>query len=216
MSSDNYYKNKNHRNPHQTNLRLTNTNLRDNQKTSPESIKNRSREEIVYVLKLTSAMQKKLQHLCVISTLLVLGYLFLNIPSNPLMLFSSPALMPTVLGFVSIWFAWQFLDGKLRFRPKIVKPKPRATIKEKQPLTSDKKVAIFTFFSSGVSCAFVLMIMIFLSIAIYSGTGVTVVIWNHFNELWIESIVFSICAVIVFVGLYLQWKQIKKFKEERQ
>ena len=65
----------------------------------------------------------------------------------------------------------------------------------------------FGFMSQLLAIPFVIMVMIFLSVAWTSGTGVTIVYWNHFGEVIIETILFCVCAVIIIVGAYANFKR---------
>ena len=141
-------------------------------------------------------------------------YAFQNINTNNFMDFlNSQTLVYVGLAYTMIYIIWQWINNRLsRFPVEVVKSlkKPQRLQQTSLIPRTDRKVLLFSIIGYTLSMAFSLMIMIFLAVALISGTGETRVIWNHFGEMMFETILFICAFVVIVVGYYFTYKNFKQ------
>lgn len=155
-------------------------------------------------------LQKKnlvlFKNLVVIGVILTTGFVFLNLPANPLNIITSPVFIPVVLVYIGLYFVWQILHNKTMFVieeiPNIIRerPKPRKMNHQKALLT-------FILASQILSIPFIILIMQQIIYSNVNGTGMVISNWNHFGELGIETVLFTIVSIICFIGLFFNFRQ---------
>ena len=156
-------------------------------------------------------LQKKnlmlLKNLIVIGVLLTTGFVFLNLPANPLNIITSSIFIPVVLVYISLYFAWQILNNKTSIKIEVV-PNIITVIPEKpkKHITRQKALLTFILASQILAVPFIIMIMQQIVYSNVNGTGQVISNWNHFGELAFETVIFTIVAIICFIGIIFNYK----------
>ena len=174
------------------------------------------------IVKLQKRTVKMLKHLCIVGILLTVAYAFFSMGDSYMGILYSPALVQIIVIFIGIFFAWQFLDNKLiwtiEVTPNVIRKRsthnniPKANSRQAQKVTNNvlgKTYTTFGFLSTILAIPLVVMVVIFMFVAVSSGTGITIVYWNKFGEMWTEVIVFSLCSVLVIIGAIINYKNWK-------
>jgi hypothetical protein len=161
-------------------------------------------------LKITQKQQQAFQWLCIFALISLVGYTFFVFPvNNPLSFFKKSEFVQITLGLSVVYMVYNVISGNSkRFPIKII---DSVSIENKVHYKSNPvNVTRFGFIGYGLSLAFTVMVMIFLGVALSSGTGRTVIHWNAFGEMYIEAILFSICFVVIIIGFILTYKNLKQ------
>ena len=126
--------------------------------------------------------------------------------------FYNQTLIYVVLLYALIYMLWQWIHNRFsRFPVEIVKSSIATKTRQlRLQKNSDKKAMLFIIIGYIFSLAFSLMVMIYLAVAYLSGTSVTVVVWNHFGEMMIETVLFFSAFIFILIGFYFTWRQFKK------
>lgn len=161
-------------------------------------------------MKITQKQQQNLQWVCIIALISIVGYTFLVFPvNNALSFFKKSEFVQIAIGLSVVYMVYNVISGNSkRFPVEII---DTIQVDNKVRYTSkESTVTRFGFVGYGLSLAFTCMVMIFLGVALTSGTGRTVIYWNVFGEMWIEAILFSICFIVIVIGFILTYKQLKQ------
>jgi len=168
-------------------------------------------------MKITKKMQQNLQWISILLLLATVGYALINFDSNNYMgFFSSGAMLPTVFGFISVYFLWKLSNNELSNIPiEIIEKeqKPRSN-HGKPSITVYNKISLFSVISSILAIPFVVMVLIFTYVALGNPEHITIIYFDHFSEFWIELIVFSIAGAVVILGALVNVKTFGKSKRQ--
>jgi len=138
----------------------------------------------------------KQNHLCIKYTVIV--FLLVTTvtaalqidPWNPLRFIGIQQSLFIIVAYVFLFICWQALNNNLSRITFIKRTKQRSYD------------IVFILIGYTFSFMFSVMVMIFLFVAHYSGTGVTRIVWDHFGEMTIETILFAIAFLFTIYGYY--------------
>lgn len=153
------------------------------------------------------------RYLQLVFTLFIAGYFFIQSDVTDLMSFlRSKTFVYLICAMVFISLFWSRLYGILEKVHK--KQIAHLFLKDRQ---SKKQGAyrfrfLFPIIGYTFSISFSVMVMVFLLVAYQSGTGVTIVIWDHFGEMTAETILFVIAFFFVLIGYYYEFQCYKNYR----
>ena len=164
-------------------------------------------------IRISEKTVNSIKYILIICVLLTTYYVFSSINTNNYMDFlGSQTFIFVAVSYVLIYISWQTLSNKLPgFSFEIVKSskKPKPLQQTSFTPKKDRKTMLFSIIGYTFSLAFSLMVMIFLAVAIISGTGETRVVWNHFGELIVEAVLFVVAFVFVIIGFIFTYKRFR-------
>ena len=162
-----------------------------------------------YIASITEKTQRTVQWLCIMGVLCTVGFVLTQFNGNIHSVFSIPVLLPSTLSFIAIFFLWQFITNSLRFKV-YIRETPKIKQERLLQATGTQKVARYAFISTTLSLPFLVLNLLYIAIAWQSGTGSTVIHWDHFGELIFElPLFFGVGAVVLFLD-YKLFKALKK------
>jgi len=153
-----------------------------------------------------------IQYILILGVLITTLYAFMNFNQGNIMsFFRSQAFVHVAMSYVFIYIFWQGITNKFsKFPVEIVKSSPRVKrLKRPQSQSAGRKASLVSIIGYTLSLAFSLMVMIFLLVAYLSGTNETLVIWNHFGEMMLETILFICAFIVVIIGYFYTYKLFK-------
>ncbi|MFA5101751.1 MAG: hypothetical protein WC525_01225 [Candidatus Thermoplasmatota archaeon] len=168
-------------------------------------------------MKITTKQQQLFQRLILIGFVSLLGYLFLSIDvRNPMGFLKSSIFVYVIIATVTLYMLYRIISGNSKRFP--VEIKTYADVISEKLVTyrksTEPNVTRFGFVGGivgyALALAFTLNVMIFLAIAVVSGTGRTIIYWDRFGEMWFEVVLFGICFVVILIGFFFTWKTMKK------
>jgi hypothetical protein len=169
----------------------------------------------VFSITLNEKLIGLFQYLLIIVSIGLLGFVIMNIDlCDPMVFFRSRVFRAVALSYSFIFIFWQVLNNKIS----LVSIHRKTSLKNientrnKKVRQSRKKTSrtLMILIGYTFSVAFTVMVMIFLLVAHLSGTGITRVVWNHFGEMMIETILFVIAFVFVVLGYGFAFKDFRK------
>mgnify|MGYP006277191911 FL=1 len=151
----------------------------------------------------------RIQHLIILGFLLTLFYAVSHVNQGSFQSFlSSTALVPITVSLVFLYLLWQWTENNLSKIPvkfsdkKIIKPKKKPIQSKQFNYSTILRIIHLAGYVFGLT--FSTMVMIFLAVAHISGTGITRIVWNHYGELMIETVLFTIAFSIVVFGFIIE------------
>jgi hypothetical protein len=173
-----------------------------------------------HVIWISLGMLNRLKYGLILCVLMEVFIVLMNLDFNhPLMFFSSQAFTSVAVSSVFIFLAWQALNNRFKGVQFLNREKPRIEpVRDSSFIKTPEKrldmVFILILIGYTFSFAFSLMVMIFLFVAYRSGTGVTRVVWDHFGEMTVETVLFAVAFFFVVLGYYHIIKRMRKMKRE--
>lgn len=171
------------------------------------------------IIKLTKHTANMIQYGIIIGVVLTMLYAFMNISNGNLIgFFATDAFMYTAVCLVFLYISWQWINNNLsKFPISIIERKNRTKQTKKNELKQKKtenpkqlKIEKIIQLAGNVfGLAFSIMVMIFLLVAHLSGTGETRIIWDHFGEMMIETVLFTIAFGFVVLGFVFMYKNLR-------
>lgn len=165
------------------------------------------------MIKLTKKQQQNYQWLVILALLCLVGYVFMIFPIRaPLSFFKHSNFLGVALSVFCIGIAWHVVSGKSqKFPITIVESIPRP---QRVHTTSAKTrfgfINVFPVITYGMSLGLVVNMLILVVVAFNSGTGKVIVDFNHFGEMHVEIVLFSIVTILCFLGLIVLFRNMKK------
>ena len=175
----------------------------------------KSSEQSVKPFRISQRNANTIQYALILGVLITTLYAFMNFKQGNIMsFFGTQAFIHVALSYVFIYIFWQGITNKLsKFPVEIVKSnvkrnRPRQT--RLHPMRNMRKTALFSIIGYTLSLAFTIMVMIFLAVAVFSGTGETRVIWNHFGEMAFETVLFICAFIVIIIGYVFTFRWFKQ------
>lgn len=156
-----------------------------------------------------------LKYLLILAIVITTTMVIINLDaSNPFRFLRSNVFRSIGLSYTFIFFSWQILSNNFTLITILTKQKPLqdrpTTMRKLRNVCQKNRSFLFILIGYTFSVAFSVMVMIFLLVAHLSGTGVTQVIWNHFGELLIETVLFVIAFAFVVIGYLIAFQGFRK------
>jgi len=168
---------------------------------------------------LSLRIKHRIQYAVILGVLLTLLYALLQVTHDSFHAFlSSTAIVTISISFVFLYLVWQWTENNLSKIPikfsdkKTKKPKTKPSHAKQFNYSTLSRIIHLAGYVFGLT--FSVMVMIFLSVAHLSGTGITRIVWDHYGELMIETVLFTIAFSIVVLGFIVEWKQVKNHQNQ--
>ena len=158
---------------------------------------------------LSLRIKHRIQHLVILAVLLTVLYAVSQLNQGSFHRFlSSNAIGPITISFVILYLLWQWTENNLSKIPvkfndkKITKVKTKSNHVKQCNYSTIPRIIHLAGYVFGLT--FSVMVIIFLAVAHISGTGITRIVWNHYGELMIETVLFTIAFSIVVFGFIIE------------
>jgi len=163
--------------------------------------------------RISEKVANRIKYILILGVLLTTFYAFSSFNSeNYIDFLGSQAFIYVAVSYVLIYICWQAFSNKLPgFPVEIVKSfkKPKPLQQTSLITRTNRKAMLFSIIGYTFGMAFSLMVMMFLVVALLSGTGETLVVWNHFGEMMFETVLFICAFIFVIIGYYFTYKNFK-------
>jgi len=194
-------------------------NLINSPQTFTRKMSKENQRPFVFIGTISQRLLRQLQYLCILVLLGVFYYIILNVNFGyPLQtLHNTGLIVNSTLLLVGVFFAWKLFRNELRFRFRI-KPSRECSSPNQQILPVDisikenyrVKKSLFPMVGLILAFPFVILNLIYLTVAWTSGTGETHIFWNHFGEMWIEFFLMYGSFFVIFVALVVAIKNYRR------
>jgi len=167
-----------------------------------------TRKDTRYIASISKRTLNQFQYLCILGVLGVFFYLFTSLDFSNLMgIFRrTDVIINGTLGIIAVWFCWKLFRNELSLKFKIKEYKPKIKQQKILPVNKDVK-SIYPLIGLILCLPFVLLNIIYIWASYPSGK--VTIIYNHFNELLPELILFNIVFVIILFLTYKTYKNLK-------
>lgn len=185
--------------------------------TITRKVSMKNQRPIVYFGKISQRLLRQFQYLCILALLGVVFYIISNVNfAYPLQtLHNTGLIVNSTIGLVIIFFAWKFFRNELRFRFRIeqyskgTKPSHQETLSVGIP-DYRIKASLFPMVGLILAFPFVILNLVYLTVAWTSGTGETHIFWNNFGEIWIELFLMYGSFFVIFIALVVAIKNYRR------
>jgi len=198
-------------------------NIPINPVNSPQTFTRKMSKEnqrpFVFIGTISQRLLRQLQYLCILVLLGVIFYIISNVNFvYPLQtLYNTGLIVNSILLLIGVFFAWKLFRNELRFRFRI-KTSREYFPDSQQVLPVDipnkenyqSKTSLFPMVGLILAFPFVILNLIYLTVAWTSGTGETHIFWNHFGEIWVELFLMYGSFFVIFIALVIAIKNYRR------